>query len=175
VVPRRQGHAGQCRRRGVLERPTGPLRYAANQPSGRSAATALASTRTARRSFPFGCTRPRIGHYHHIVGIYLTCYAQDSAWREDYPRADNDCVRPILGNAPLLSPNRRRASLRPIWARRRRRVRRRLVACVDALALAVTQPLIASIGRARPPCGRRSWTSEPRGAPRPRIRFGRGG
>jgi hypothetical protein len=29
------------------------------------------------------------GHHHHIAGLYLIRYAQESAWREDHRRVDN--------------------------------------------------------------------------------------
>jgi hypothetical protein len=32
--------------------------------------------------------RSEIGHHHHIAGIYLIRYAQESAWREDHRRVD---------------------------------------------------------------------------------------
>ena len=34
--------------------------------------------------------RAEAGHYHHIAGVYLGRYAQESAWREDHRRAPND-------------------------------------------------------------------------------------
>ena len=33
--------------------------------------------------------RAEIGHHHHIAGVYLVRYAQESAWREDHRRMDN--------------------------------------------------------------------------------------
>ncbi len=33
--------------------------------------------------------RAEIGHHHHVAGIYLIRYAQESAWREDHRRVDN--------------------------------------------------------------------------------------
>ena len=33
--------------------------------------------------------RSEIGHHHHIAGLYLIRYAQESAWREDHRRVDN--------------------------------------------------------------------------------------
>jgi transposase-like protein len=33
--------------------------------------------------------RAEIGHHHHIAGVYLIRYAQESAWREDHRRVDN--------------------------------------------------------------------------------------
>ena len=33
--------------------------------------------------------RAEQGHHHHIAGVYLARYAQESAWREDHRRADN--------------------------------------------------------------------------------------
>jgi transposase-like protein len=33
--------------------------------------------------------RAEIGHHHHVAGIYLIRYAQESAWREDHRRMDN--------------------------------------------------------------------------------------
>ena len=44
--------------------------------------------------------RGEIGHYHHVSGIYLIRYAQESAWREDYRRLDNKRqVHQIVGLA----------------------------------------------------------------------------
>jgi ISXO2-like transposase domain len=34
--------------------------------------------------------RAEIGHHHHIAGAYLVRYAQESAWREDHRRMDNN-------------------------------------------------------------------------------------
>ena len=33
--------------------------------------------------------RAEQGHHHHIAGVYLGRYAQESAWREDNRRVDN--------------------------------------------------------------------------------------
>ncbi len=33
--------------------------------------------------------RAEIGHHHHIAGVYLVRYAQESAWREDHRRMNN--------------------------------------------------------------------------------------
>ena len=33
--------------------------------------------------------RAEAGHHHHIAGVYLGRYAQESAWREDHRRAAN--------------------------------------------------------------------------------------
>ena len=33
--------------------------------------------------------RAENGHHHHIAGVYLARYAQESAWREQHRRADN--------------------------------------------------------------------------------------
>jgi hypothetical protein len=33
--------------------------------------------------------RAEIGHHHHVAGVYLICYAQEAAWREDNRRVSN--------------------------------------------------------------------------------------
>jgi len=33
--------------------------------------------------------RAETGHHHHIAGVYLACYAQESAWREGHRRDAN--------------------------------------------------------------------------------------
>jgi len=33
--------------------------------------------------------RAEIGHHHHVAGIYLLRYAQESSWREDHRRMSN--------------------------------------------------------------------------------------
>jgi len=33
--------------------------------------------------------RAEVGHHHHVAGVYLVRYAQESAWREDHRRVDN--------------------------------------------------------------------------------------
>jgi transposase-like protein len=50
--------------------------------------------------------RAEIGHHHHVAGIYLTRYAQESAWREDYRRVDNGSqVRSVIGLALGARPS----------------------------------------------------------------------
>jgi hypothetical protein len=44
--------------------------------------------------------RAEQGHHHHIAGVYLARYAQESAWREDHRRQDNGGqVRGVVGLA----------------------------------------------------------------------------
>ena len=44
--------------------------------------------------------RAEIGHHHHVAGIYLVRYAQESAWREDHRRmANGDQVGRVAGLA----------------------------------------------------------------------------
>ncbi len=44
--------------------------------------------------------RAEQGHHHHISGVYLARYAQESAWREDHRRDDNGRqVRGVVGLA----------------------------------------------------------------------------
>jgi transposase-like protein len=44
--------------------------------------------------------RAEIGHHHHVAGIYLIRYAQESAWREDHRRVSNgDQVMAVSGLA----------------------------------------------------------------------------
>lgn len=33
--------------------------------------------------------RAEVEHHHHVAGIYLVRYAQESAWREDHRQVDN--------------------------------------------------------------------------------------
>lgn len=50
--------------------------------------------------------RAEIGHHHHIAGIYLTRYAQEAAWREDYRRVSNGAqVRSVVGLALGMPPS----------------------------------------------------------------------
>ena len=44
--------------------------------------------------------RAEQGHHHHISGVYLGRYAQESAWREDHRRVDNGAqVRGVVSLA----------------------------------------------------------------------------
>ncbi len=50
--------------------------------------------------------RAEIGHYHHVSGVYLVRYAQESAWREDHRRLDNGRqVQQISGLAMACKPS----------------------------------------------------------------------
>jgi transposase-like protein len=50
--------------------------------------------------------RAEIGHHHHIAGVYLIRYAQESAWREDHRRVDNrGQVRSVMGLAMASKPS----------------------------------------------------------------------
>ena len=50
--------------------------------------------------------RAEQGHHHHISGVYLGRYAQESAWREDHRRVDNGGqVRGVVGLALAARPS----------------------------------------------------------------------
>ena len=50
--------------------------------------------------------RAEAGHHHHIAGVYLGRYAQESAWREDHRRCDNGAqVRGVVGLALASKPS----------------------------------------------------------------------
>jgi transposase-like protein len=50
--------------------------------------------------------RAEIGHHHHISGVYLLRYAQESTWREDNRRTPNgDQVRQLAGLAMRCRPS----------------------------------------------------------------------
>jgi len=50
--------------------------------------------------------RAEQGHHHHIAGVYLGRYAQESAWREDHRRVDNGGqVRGVVGLAMAARPS----------------------------------------------------------------------
>jgi transposase-like protein len=50
--------------------------------------------------------RAEQGHHHHISGVYLGRYAQESAWREDHRRVDNGTqVRGVVGLALAAKPS----------------------------------------------------------------------
>lgn len=47
-----------------------------------------------------------IGHHHHVNGIYLLCYAQESSWREDHRRTSNgEQVNRIVSLAMSRKPS----------------------------------------------------------------------
>ncbi len=50
--------------------------------------------------------RAEAGHHHHISGVYLGRYAQESAWREDHRRVDNGSqVRGVVALALAAKPS----------------------------------------------------------------------
>jgi transposase-like protein len=50
--------------------------------------------------------RAEQGHHHHIAGVYLGRYAQESAWREDHRRVDNGSqVRGVVALAMKARPS----------------------------------------------------------------------
>jgi hypothetical protein len=50
--------------------------------------------------------RAEQGHHHHISGVYLGRYAQESAWREDHRRVDNGAqVRGVVALAMASKPS----------------------------------------------------------------------
>jgi transposase-like protein len=50
--------------------------------------------------------RAEIGHHHHISGVYLLRYAQESTWREDYRRVSNgEQVRRLASLAMKRGPS----------------------------------------------------------------------
>ena len=58
-------------------------------------------------SFLSRIRRGEIGHHHHIAGIYLARFAQESAWREDHRRDSNGeqitaVAQPAMRNKPSV-------------------------------------------------------------------------
>ena len=50
--------------------------------------------------------RAEQGHHHHLVGVYLARYAQESAWRENHRRSDNGAqVRGVVALALKARPS----------------------------------------------------------------------
>jgi transposase-like protein len=50
--------------------------------------------------------RAEAGHHHHIAGVYLGRYAQESAWREDHRRVDNGAqVQGVVALAMAARPS----------------------------------------------------------------------
>ena len=50
--------------------------------------------------------RAEAGHHHHIAGVYLARYAQESAWREGHSRTDNGRqVQGVIGLALRARPS----------------------------------------------------------------------
>jgi len=50
--------------------------------------------------------RSEVGHHHHIAGVYLSRYAQESAWREGHRRESNGAQsRAIIGLALAAKPS----------------------------------------------------------------------
>jgi transposase-like protein len=47
--------------------------------------------------------RAEIGHHHHIAGVYLVRYAQESAFREDHRRQDNGAQAKRVAELAMLS------------------------------------------------------------------------
>ncbi len=69
-------------------------------PTTRSSASTISSPTATdeactngAESFFSRMRRGEIGHHHHIAGVYLARYAQESAWREDHRRVDNGVPR----------------------------------------------------------------------------------
>ena len=51
------------------------------------------------------CGDQRVGHNHHIAGVYLFRYAPRRAWRQDHRRADDATrVKDVAALAMLASP-----------------------------------------------------------------------
>ena len=50
--------------------------------------------------------RAKQGHHHHIAGVYLSRYVQESAWREDHRQVDNGGqVRGVVGMVVTSKPS----------------------------------------------------------------------
>ncbi len=76
--------------------------------------TAEACTNGAE-SFFSRMRRAEQGHHHHIAGVYLARYAQESAWREDHRRDDNG--RQVHGVARLALKARTSVDFCGYWQR----------------------------------------------------------
>jgi hypothetical protein len=61
--------------------------------------------------------RAEQGHHHHISGVYLGRYAQESAWREDNRRVDNG--RQVRGVVHLALKARPSVDFCGYWQRSR--------------------------------------------------------
>ena len=48
--------------------------------------------------------RAEFGHHHHIAGVYLVRYAQESAWHEDHRRVDNGRQTMSLAGPAMMAP-----------------------------------------------------------------------
>jgi transposase-like protein len=65
----------------------------------------IACTNSAE-SFFSRLRRAETGHHHHIAGVYLARYAQESAWREGHRRTDNGRqVQGVVGLALRARPS----------------------------------------------------------------------
>jgi hypothetical protein len=55
-----------------------------------------------------GCSprlrRAEIGHHHHIAGVYLIRYAQESAWHEDHRRVNNGQQTHAIKGLAMAAP-----------------------------------------------------------------------
>jgi hypothetical protein len=64
-------------------------RYVVKRINHQVAYSADGACTNGAESFFSRMRRAENGHHHHISGIYLARYAQESAWREDHRRVDN--------------------------------------------------------------------------------------
>jgi hypothetical protein len=56
--------------------------------------------------FSVACAARRVGHHHHIAGVYLLRYVQEASWREDNRRSSNgEQVSRVTGLALASKPS----------------------------------------------------------------------
>jgi hypothetical protein len=66
--------------------------------------TGLGTYTNGAESFFSRLRRAEVGHHHHIAGVYLVRYAQESEWREDHRRADNGRQTMSLVGLAMMAP-----------------------------------------------------------------------
>ena len=71
---------------------------------GQLYSTGLGVYTNGAESFFSRLRRAEVGHHHHIAGVYLVRYAQESAWREDHRRVDNGRQTMSLAGLAMMAP-----------------------------------------------------------------------